>query len=280
MMTPRGLARAVLATLAAALLLAAPAGAQQPAPTPEDPHAAHTAPLPPCIPPLTDEDRRAAFPDVEGHAVRDNALNYFVLFDQLEWERGAGDIGLGWDTKGWVGFDRERLWLRAEGQRAGDRVTDAQTHLFYGRAISPWWSLLAGIRQDFRPGPAQTWAAVGVRGLAPYWFDVEATAYFGASGRTHVRVETEYEFLLTNRLILQPNIEMEIYGKSDPEHFRDSGLATLDAGIRLRYQIRREFAPYVGVVWHNKYFGTADMARAAGERVGGARLALGVRFWM
>jgi len=250
---------------------------------PADPHAGHEMPaagLPPFIPPVTEEMRKAAFPDVEGHSVHDNAINYFVLFDQLEWESGASEQGLGWDTKGWVGRDRDRLWFRAEGQRADGRTTDAQTHLFYGRAISRWWDVLAGIRQDFRPGPAQTWAAVGIQGLAPYWFDVEATAYLGASGRNHFRVESEYELLLTNRLILQPNVEMEIYGKSDPGHFRDKGLATLDFGLRLRYLVRREFAPYVGVVWHNKYFGTADMARAAGEGTGGARLAVGVRLWM
>lgn len=255
---------------------------------PVDPHAGHQmsppaegqAPLPSFIPPVTDEMRKAAFPDVEGHSVHDNAINYFVLVDQLEWESGASETGVGWDTKGWVGRDRDRLWFRAEGQRADGRVTDAQTHVFYGRAISRWWNVLGGIRQDFRPGPAQTWAAVGIQGLAPYWFDVEATAYLGASGRNHFRVESEYELLLTNRLILQPNVEMEIYGKSDPEHFRDKGLATLDFGLRLRYLVRREFAPYVGVVWHNKYFGTADMARAAGESTGGARLALGVRVWM
>jgi copper resistance protein B len=255
---------------------------------PADPHAHHQmppaaqlekAPLPPFVPPITDEIRKAAFPDVEGHSVHDDVVNYLVLFDQLEWESGAAGQGFGWDTKGWVGRDRDRLWFRTEGQQADGSVTDAQTHVFYGRAISRWWNVLGGIRQDFQPGPAQTWAAVGVQGLAPYWFDVEATAYLGASGRNHFRVESEYELLLTNRLVLQPNVEMEIYGKSDPEHFRDTGLATLDFGIRLRYLVRREFAPYVGVVWHNKYFGTADMAEAAGESTGGARLALGVRLW-
>ncbi|MEZ5287326.1 MAG: copper resistance protein B [Vicinamibacterales bacterium] len=274
------------------------ARAQEPAPSPDphagheqapDPHAGHrmpepspadTATLPPFIPPVTDEMRRAAFPDVDGHTLHDDQLHGYVLVDQLEWETTRGETGLGWDSKGWVGFDRDRLWFRAEGQRAGSRVTDAQTHLFYGRAVSRWWNVLGGIRQDFRPGPAQTWAAVGVQGLAPYWIEMEATAYLGASGRNHLRVEAEYELLLSNRLVLQSNVETELYGKEDPAHFRGAGLATVDAGIRLRYLIRRELAPYVGVVWHNKYFGTADLARAQGERTSGARLALGVRFWM
>ena len=236
--------------------------------------------LPPFIPSITDEDRQAAFPDVNGHATHDNGINYFVLFDQLEWESGRGVNGFGWDTKGWVGRDRDRLWFRTEGQQAGDTVNDAQSHAFYGRQISRWWDVLVGVRQDFAPGPAQTWAAFGIQGLAPYWFDVEATAYVGAEGRNHYRFETEYEFLLTNRLILQPQAEMEIYGKADPGHERDAGLATLDFGFRLRYLIRRELAPYAGVVWHQKHFGTADIAREKGESTGGARLVMGLRFWL
>lgn len=265
---------------------AMPAERQRPAP---DPHAGHAMapapatadPPPPCMPPVTDADRRAAFPDVDGHATHDNDINYLVLVEQLEWERGRGGaIGIGWDTKGWIGRDVSRVWFRTEGQRDADRMTDAQTHLFVGRAVARWWDVLVGLRQDFRPGPAQTWLAAGVQGLAPYWFDVEATVYLGAGGRTHFRFETEYDLLLTNRLILQPMAEAEIYGASDPSHFRDRGLATLDFGLRLRGVVRREFAPYAGVVWHQKHFGTADMARANGERTGGARVVIGLRFWL
>jgi copper resistance protein B len=236
--------------------------------------------LPSFIPPVTDEDRKAAFPDVRGHTVHDNAINYFVLFDQLEWQAGGGDDGLSWDNKGWVGQDRNRLWFRTEGERANGRVDDAEAHVLYGRAIARWWDLVAGARQDLRPGPAQTWAAVGVQGLAPYWFEVEATAYVGASGRTHLRVETEYELLLTNRLILQPLIEVQIYGKDDLERGIGAGLSSTDAGLRLRYEIRREFAPYVGVTWNRQYFGTADLARGEGKKSSGARLAIGLRLWL
>ena len=139
--------------------------------------------------------------------------------------------------------------------------------------------MVAGVRQDFRPGPARTWAAIGLQGLAPYWFEVEATAYIGESGRTHFRVETEYELLLTNRLILQPLVELEIYGKSDPERGIGTGLSSGDAGLRVRYELRREFAPYIGVTWNRKFFGTGDFAQAAGEDTGGARVATGVRVW-
>ncbi len=246
-------------------------------------HSMHHRPaqsdLPANIPPITDEDREAAFPDVDGRAVHDNTVNYFVLFDQLEWQTSSGDSGMSWDNMGWVGKDRDRFWFRSEGESDGDSLASAEAHLLYGRAIARWWDIVAGVRQELRPGPAQTWAAFGIQGLAPYWFEVEATAYLGASGRTLFRFETEYEFLLTNRLILQPLVEMDIYGKSDPERGIGAGLSSVDAELRLRYEIRREIAPYVGVAWNWKFFGTADFAEAAGENIGGARLLLGLRIW-
>ena len=288
--------------LAAALVLAASRGAFAQA----DPHAGHQQPqadsnatarpssggtspspvagdqtreLPPFIPPITDADRKAAFPDVQGHAVHDRAVNSYVLFDQLEWQGGDSAIGVNLDTRGWVGRDRDRLWFRAEGDGESGRVNEAQTHVLYGRQFARWWDLVAGVRQDFRPGDAQTWAAVGVQGLAPYWFDVEATGYVGVSGRTHVRVEVEYELLFTNRLILQPLVEAEIFGRSDPARRVVAGLSTTDVGFRLRYEFRREVAPYVGVTWNDKWGKTADFATAAGEDSGGARVVTGLRLW-
>jgi copper resistance protein B len=254
------------------------------APTPGEDHSAHQMPatvaLPTFIPPVTAADREAAFPDLDGHSVHDNAVNYFVLFDQFERQSADGLSGFSWDTKGWIGQDRNRLWFRTEGERAGGRFDQAQTNLLYGRAISRWWDMTAGVRLDTVPGTPRTALAVGVQGLAPYWFEVEASVYVEFSGRTHVRIETEYDLLLTNRLVLQPLVEFEIYSRADPERRIDAGLATGEVGLRLRYELRREFAPYVGVVWNRKFFGTADYAAAAGERTRGAQLALGLRFWM
>jgi copper resistance protein B len=250
---------------------------------PAEDHSQHQpeAPLlPPFIPPLTDEDRAAAFPDVHGHTVHDNAVNTFVLFDHLEWQGGAGEPGAGLGVKGWIGRDIDRFWFRTKGDLRDGRVAHAEVHALYGRAIAPWWDLVAGVRQDVRPGPAQTWAAIGIQGLAPYWFEVEATAYVSTSGRTHLRVETEYELLLTNRLVLQPVVGFDLYGKSDPGRGTGAGLSSGDAGLRLRYEIRREFAPYVGVVWSRTFFGTADRARAAGDPTAATRLVAGLRLWM
>jgi copper resistance protein B len=235
--------------------------------------------LPSFIPPVTDEDRKAAFPDVQGHTVHDNGMNYFVLFDQLEWQAGKGVGGINIDGRGWVGRDRDRLWFRAEGDGEDGRVGDAQAHVLYGRQFARWWDVVAGVRQDIRPGSPQTWAAFGVQGLAPYWFEIEATGYVGASGRTHARFEVEYELLFTNRLVLQPLLEVEVFGKSDPERGVGAGLSTTDLGFRLRYEFRREIAPYAGVTWSNKWGKTADFAEAAGEETGGARFVTGLRLW-
>jgi copper resistance protein B len=233
------------------------------------------------IAPVTDEDRAAAFPklDERGHAVHDTAVHYYVLFDQLELEVGDGVTAGNWDNHGWIGGDVNRFWFRTEGDVEDGDFEEAQAHALFGRAIHRWWDVVAGVRQDVRPGPARTWAAVGIQGLAPYWFEVEATAYIGESGRTHFRLETEYDLLLTNRMVLQPLVELEIAGKSDPERHIGAGLSSAEVGLRLRYELRRELAPYVGVIWKRRFFGTADFARAAGEDTSTARLAAGVRVW-
>jgi copper resistance protein B len=201
-----------------------------------------------------------------------------VLFDQLEWQ-GAGDGGVNLENTTWIGGDVDRIWLRAEAESEDGRMENAFAHALWGHSFSRWWDVVAGVRQDFRPGDPQTWAAVGIQGLAPYWFEIEATGYLGAGGRTHARLEAEYDLLLTNRLILQPLAEFEIYGKSDPERGIGAGLSSFEGGVRLRYEIRREFAPYMGITWQQKFFGTADFARAAGEGTGTTRVAFGLRTW-
>jgi copper resistance protein B len=136
--------------------------------------------------------------------------------------------------------------------------------------------VVAGVRQDVRPGPARTWAAFGLQGLAPYWFEVEVTGYLGADGQAQLRLETEYDLLLTNRLVLQPLIDVEVDGKSEPGRGRGAGSVSVDLGLRLRYELRREFAPYVGLSWDRTYFGTAD---APFDERGITRLVGGARFW-
>lgn len=245
------------------------------------PHDGTVAPAQPRepIPPVTAADRAAAFPPVTAHADHGNSIQHYVLFNRLEaWDARPGS-GLGWEGKAWIGTDLDRLWLRSEGERVGGVTQSASLELMYGRSVAPWWDVLAGVRQDFGRGPARTWAAFGVQGLAPYKFEVQATAYLGDGGRTAARVEVEYETLLTNRLILQPLLEANLYGRDDPRRGIGSGLSTLEAGLRLRYEFTRQFAPYVGLVREHAFGRTADFRRAAGEDIHDTRFVVGLRTW-
>ena len=259
--------------------------AQQDRPTASAEHATderagqeQTEPATP-IPPITEADRAAAFPDVEPHAMGDNEVHTLVLLDELEWQGDQSAGGLNWDATGWVGGDRNRLWFRTEGQADDGSPDDAGAHVLYGRAIARWWDVVVGVRQDVRPGPAQTWAAFGVQGLAPYWFEVEATGYVSDGGQTAVRLEADYELLLTNRLVLRPLVELNLYGKSHVERGIGSGLSSTDVGVRMRYEVRREFAPYIGVTWNNTFGETRELAEASGDAVSRLRLVAGLRLW-
>ena len=225
------------------------------------------APTP--VPPLTDRDRQAAFPEVAPMRPKDARLHSLVLLDRLEWLSGDGG-GPALESKGWLGSDRQRLRFRAEGHGEGARLEDLEVDVLYGRAVSPVWDFVAGVRQDFRPGPEDTWLAVGIAGLAPYRFEVEAVAYVRPSGRAAARFEAEYTLLFTNRLILQPNLELSLRS-GEGAGVTESAFGTLAAGLRLRYEIRREFAPYVGLAWTRPLGGDG-----AGS---GTRLAAGVRLW-
>lgn len=231
------------------------------------------------IPPVTQAAREAAFPDVAGHHVHDNSVHSFWLLDRLEaWNADTG-TGAGWEATGWVGTDIDRLWLRSEGEHVDGTTESADIEVLYGRAIDPWWDLVAGVRHDFGEGPSQTFAAFGVQGLSPYKFEVGATAYAGESGQTAASLEIEYETLFTNRLILQSMAEAELYGKDDERRGIGSGLGTVEVGFRLRYEVTRQFAPYIGVV-HERAFGkTADLRRAAGEDIDDGRVVAGLRLW-
>jgi copper resistance protein B len=244
-------------------------------------HSGHDAPASgPALPAITEADRRAAFPDLGGHAVHDRAVYSFLLFDQLEWQDADGGDALNWDARGWIGRDVDRLWFRTEGERVRSATEHSEAHVLWGRRFSPWWDVVAGARQDFQPGPSQTWAAVGVQGLAPYLFDVEATAYLGEGGQSAARFEAQYELLLTNRLILQPRIELNVYAKDDTRRGIGSGLSSAETGLRLRYEIRRELAPYIGVTWDRKFGKTADLAELAGESSDDMRFVAGLRIWI
>ena len=230
------------------------------------------------IPPITDADRQAAQPPAHGHHHGDGVFSY-LLFDRLEvWDADTG-TGQAWEAQGWIGTDMHRLWLRSEGEREAGHTESADVEVLYGRPVARWWDLVAGVRHDIAPGNGQSFAAIGVMGVAPQKFEIEATAYIGASGQTAARIEAEYELLLTNRLILQPVVEAEWHGKRDAARGIGSGLGTVEAGLRLRYEFTRRFAPYVGLVHERSFGGTADFMRDEGDATRDTRVVAGVRFW-
>ena len=240
--------------------------------------AADAAPRTP-IPALTDADRAAALPpEGHGHAVHDERVVSYWLVDRLEWQ-DTDEGSLAWEGVAWIGGDLNRVWLRTEGEATDGGVESANAEVLYGRSISPWWDAVAGVRQNFGRGPSRTYAAAGFQGLAPYKYEVEATAFVGANGRGGATLEAEYDTLITNRLILQWQGETTLYVKDDPAIGVGSGLSTIEAGARLRYEFSRRFAPYIGVEYERAFGRTADLRREDDESTRDTRLVAGIRFW-
>jgi copper resistance protein B len=209
----------------------------------------------------------------------DDPLLFMVLIDKLEYRVAEGENPWVWDVDAWVGKDLNKAWFKTEGEYRGARTEAAYGEALYSRAIAPYWNLQAGWRRDFRPEPERDWFALGVRGLAPYYFDVDATLYAGGNGTVAGRLNVEYEWLFTQRLILSPELEVNLYGEDDPERGIGSGVSDLELGLRLRYEIRREFAPYIGLNWEKLFGDTADFARDDGEPTDELQFVAGVRAW-
>ena len=259
---------------------------EAPAPAPAPSAAPAPAPslvLPAFIPPITDADRAAAFPDLDGHMSHGGGVRAYVLVDELEWHGGRSVSGGHWDIDGWVGGDHDRLWLRAEavGESGhGDGpFHELNAHVLWGRPLSRWWTGVAGARIDSRPGDPQAWAAFGLQGLAPYRIQVELTGYLGGDGRSQLRADAAHDLRLTRRLVAQTRLEALLAGKADDLRGIGKGLAGTDFGIRVRYEIRRDLAPYLGVTWHRAYGDTAAHERAHGSPVTTGRVVVGVRLW-
>ena len=240
-------------------------------------HAPSTSVTP--IPLVTQADREAAFPAVHTHHEHGTSINSYWLLDRLEVSDANDGTALGWEALAWIGGDIQRVWLRSEGESVDGRIEHGDVEVLYGRSVRAWWDVFAGVRQDVGEGPSRTWAAFGVQGLAPYKFEVAATAYIGQGGRTALRAEVEYDTLLTNRLILQWRAEANAHGKADPLAGIGAGLSTVEFGARLRFEVTRQFAPYIGIE-HDRAFGnTADLRRNAGHGAADTRVVAGVRVW-
>lgn len=205
----------------------------------------------------------------------------FDLFNMIKAEVDYADAHGGlwnWDVDGWVGGDVERLWIRSEGEVADNEFENADLRLFYGRNFHPFWDALIGIRQDFEPD-GETYLAVGVTGLAPYFFETEATGFLSTEGDFSARFEQSVDLLITQRLIAEPHIELNAFAQDVPERDIGAGFSDIEAGLQLRYEITRKFAPYVDLVWERELGETASIARANGDDVEKTTLRFGVRTW-
>jgi len=290
------------------------AGHAMPAqPTPSDPHAGHAMPVapagqaaphaghdmggmavadPPAAPPpaaaLSGPAHAAdsvfppgAMDGSRGIFRREHGaiLTHRVLIDQLETRIQNGRDGYAWDAEAWYGGAIDRLWIKTEGEgEFGERPERAEVQALWSHALDPWFNLQAGVRYDFRPDPERGYLVLGIEGLAPYWFEVDGALFLSDRGDLSARFEGEYDLRITQRLILQPRLELDFALQDDAAILIGSGLSTTEAGLRLRYEIP-EFAPYIGVQYGRAFSDTARFRRAAGEDVGGWSLLLGVRAW-
>ncbi len=211
-----------------------------------------------------------------------------VMVDRLEARMRKGRDGYAFEADAWYGGDIDRLWLKANGEGTfggsfGDSLERVELQALWSHAIGPWFNLQAGVRQDLGPdrhgGPERTHAVAAINGLAPYFFEVEGALFLSTQGELTMHAEAEYDQRLTQRLILQPAVGLKLSAQSIPELGLGSGLTSAEAGLRLRYEIAREFAPYVGVQYEHSFGETARLRRAAGEDSKGWSFLLGVRAW-
>ncbi|QLC22417.1 autotransporter domain-containing protein [Parasphingopyxis sp. CP4] len=266
-------------------------------PAPADPHAGHqmmqdgdslpqSGPPPEAFsgpdhaadmifPPGEMAEARAALLPITG-----GATHHFFGMDRLEAQIANGEDGYVWESNFWIGGDIDKLWIKTEGEgEIGGDLEEAEIQALWSHAIGPFFDLQAGIRYDLRPEPDRAHAVIGVQGLAPYFFEIDAAMFVSDEGDVTARVEAEYDQRLTQRLIAQPRIELNLSAQDIAEIGIGSGVTDLEAGLRLRYEISPQFAPYVGLEWQKQFGDTADFTRAAGGDADRFVALVGLRFW-
>jgi len=227
---------------------------------------------------FTREEGPYALPVNEQHSLADEEIFTRLMMNRLEYI-DADDEGITrYDTQLWIGKTYSRFVMKAEGDLNKNSLEESKTELLWSRATSKFWDTQLGMRFDNGEGPARQWIALGVQGLAPYWFDVHATAFVGESGRTAIGFEAEYEARVTQRLIFKPRVDINIYGKDDKERGIGKGLSDVTLGLRMQYQFTRQFAPYVGIERKQSFGKTADFL-GAGVDSQDTRWIAGLRFW-
>lgn len=216
-----------------------------------------------------------------GDVLKDEKLYNFSLIDRLEYGDPDGTNNYLWDAQGWVGGDFNRFWWKTEGEGPlnGGGPEDTEFQALYNRAINSFWGVQAGLRYDLNPNPDRGFAVIGFQGLAPQWFEVDNAMFISEDGDVSWRGEYEYELLITQRLVVAPRFEINLSAQDVPEYGLGEGINNTEAGLRLRYAIRREFAPYIGVRWEQLYGETKDIAQRAGEGTSSTAFVVGLRAW-
>ena len=216
----------------------------------------------------------------EAGAMHPIAPTYSKLtFDLAEYQFRDGKDGYRWEGEVWLG-DLNRFVLKSKGEgTGGEGIDQAEVQALYSKALDPWWNLQLGVRQDIRPRPSRTWVTLGIEGRAPYQFEVQAAAFLSDKGQFTARFEGAYDQRITQRLILQPRVEFDLSAQDMPDQRIGSGLSSAELGLRLRYELKREFAPYVGINWTWATGQTADYARADGKDTAEHSVVAGIRFW-
>jgi len=206
----------------------------------------------------------------------DDPVLTMIKIDQLE---VGDDDNSAWDAQAWLGKDLSKLWFKTEGELNNSDVEKAEVQLLYSRAIAPYWDAQIGWRHDIKPDPNRNWLALGVQGLAPYFFETDVALFVGEDGNINLRGQLEYELMLSQKWVLSPEVEVNIFSKNDAGVGIGSGLSEISAGLRLRYEIKREFAPYIGVEWGKRFGQTADFAQQEGKSDSSVSWLAGLRFW-
>lgn len=240
-------------------------------------HSQHQMPMIPVSDGSASEDIPVPFPGAMH--MEDDPLLTKVIIDQLEVrDSDEEDNPVVLEAEAWIGKDLKKLWLKTEVEQVGDETEEAELQILYSKAVAPYWDFQAGVRMDFEP-EGREWLAVGFKGLAPYFFETDAAVFIGDEGRTAARLSAEYEMMLTQKTVLSPEFEINLYGKDDPEIGIGSGLSDASVGLRLRHEFKREFAPYIGVNWSKSFGQTADFAKDEGEDTSDTVFVAGIRAW-
>ena len=210
-----------------------------------------------------------------------NSLNTLLIGERLEQQTHDGKDNLVWEAQGWVGRDFNKLWFKTEGHYDSENndTEEFEVQALWSHAISPFWDLQMGLRHDFEPDVSRDYAVVGLMGLAPYWFEVDAAAFLNDEGHVSTRLEAEYDLRFSQRLILQPRMELNYAFNDDLEAGFAKGLYKSHLGLRLRYEVKREFAPYIGVTWEKSFGETANLLSARGLDNGEVSWVMGFRAW-